>query len=348
MEVQETDFQRVSKDLGISPEVSFVLWERLTAVTATKESKPTFDFVHLLYYFGALIVMGAFGWFMTSAWDAFGAKGLLCIASCYAAAFLAAGAALWKRSLQTPGGLLITLAVCMTPLICYSIESLVGLWPAENPGSFTNYHPIINGSWVIMEIATVITGLIALRYWSFPFISAPIAHAIWFLSMDAAALLFGESYQEWDEKLVISAAFGAVMLLVAYLIDLRNLKADFAFWLYLFGTLALSSSLSMMNSGNEFHALLYAILHFALMLSSIALKRRTLMVFGALGVFGYLGHLSHYLFKDSILFPFALCSLGIGLIVMGIWYQKNRKLIESNLANGPLRQLESWIPMRAR
>jgi predicted MFS family arabinose efflux permease len=46
------------------------------------------------------------------------------------------------------------------------------------------------------------------------------------------------------------------------------------------------------------------------------------LVFGALGIFAYLGHLAYEVFKDSVLFPFALVLLGLGVIVATVLGQK--------------------------
>ncbi len=81
-----------------------------------------------------------------------------------------------------------------------------------------------------MEVATVLAGFIALRFWRFPFITAPIAYALWYMSMDLAELISGGHRLSWQEKADLSAVFGAVMLLGAYIADLRGKAADYAFW----------------------------------------------------------------------------------------------------------------------
>jgi hypothetical protein len=68
-----------------------------------------------------------------------------------------------------------------------------------------------------------------------------------------------------------------------------------------------------------------------LMVLSVFLDRRVFMVFGALGVFGYLGHLSWTVFKDSMVFPFALTFIGILVIFVGVQYQRNQKRIAEAL-----------------
>jgi hypothetical protein len=54
---------------------------------------------------------------------------------------------------------------------------------------------------------------------------------------------------------------------------------------------------------------------------------------GALGVFMYLGHLSYEVFKDSMMFPFALSVLGLLIIFLGIKYQRNHEAIEAAILN---------------
>ena len=41
-------------------------------------------------------------------------------------------------------------------------------------------------------------------------------------------------------------------------------------------------------------------------------------VFGGLGIAGYLGHLSYRVFKDSLVFPFALSLIGLAIIWLGV------------------------------
>jgi hypothetical protein len=116
------------------------------------------------------------------------------------------------------------------------------------------------------------------------------------------------------------------MLVFAYVVDHRT-EADYAFWLYLFGTMAFWGGLSLMESGSEVAKLIYCLVNVGLMVLSVFLDRRVFIVFGALGVFGYLGHLSWTIFKDSMVFPFALTFIGILVIYVGVQYQRNQQKI---------------------
>jgi hypothetical protein len=168
------------------------------------------------------------------------------------------------------------------------------------------------------------------------------------MSMDCAELMTRGDWAGWEQRLVISALFGAVMVVVGYLIDLRGKSDDFAFWFYLFGLMALWGSLTSMNSRSEFNALLYGILNLSFIVAAIVLQRKTFMVFGSLGVFGYLGHLAQKVFADSILFPFVLCLFGVAVMALGIWYQRHRITIETRVRAAILPSFGHWLPARTR
>ena len=77
-----------------------------------------------------------------------------------------------------------------------------------------------------------------------------------------------------------------------------------------------------MDSNSEVKKAMYALLNVGFMLLGVKLRRATFLVFGALGVFIYLGHLAYEVFKDSFFFPFVLALLGLGLILLTVWMQR--------------------------
>ncbi|HJT80229.1 MAG TPA: hypothetical protein VJ719_03445 [Chthoniobacterales bacterium] len=347
MNISQNGLRRAAAASGLSIEQADQVWTALKSDAESSE-RPRFDDANIAYYFGALIVIGAMGWFITKAWERFGGLGLFAIALCYAVSFVIAGRVLWKKpGLRVPSGLLITMAVCMVPLAVYGLERWSGFWPADDPGAYTRFHPYINGSWLIMEAATIVAGLVALRFFRFPFITAPIAYALWYMSMDLVHLISGGGYMSWHEKANITAVFGALMLLGAYLIDLLGKSEDYAFWAYLFGTVIFWGGLSSMESHGEMGRLVYFLVNLLLMACSIALRRQVLMVFGALGVFWYLGHLAYSVFQDSVLFPLVLTVIGLLIIFLGVQYQKRRKDLENRFRARIAPHIKMFIPHRA-
>ena len=292
---------------------------------------PQFDLAHLLWYAGALIVIGAMGLFSTLAFTTMGGWALTATAVVYAIAFSAAGHYLWyKRNLRVPGGLLITIAVSMAPLAIYGIQDALDLWGMfGDPGSVHDFYVWIKGSWVFMELAAIVAALVALRFYPFPFIVMIIAFALWFMSMDLTPWIFGRAELTWDERRTVSLVFGLVVLVVAWIVDRRSRAADFAFWLHLFGLMAFWGGLSLMDSGSQLGRALYCLLNVGLVLLSVLLARRAYAVFGTLGIAGYLGYLAQDVFKDSLLFPFALSLIGVGVIAAGLLYHSRQAAIAS-------------------
>jgi len=311
---------------------------------------PRFDLAHLLWYAGALIVITAMGLFSTLAFSAMGGKALAATAIVYAIAFTAAGHYLWhRRNLRIPGGLMIAIAVAMAPLAVYGIQDALGLWGQfGRPGTVQSFYVWIKGSWVYMEIAAIVAALIALWRYPFPFIVMILAFALWFMSMDLTPWVFGRATFSWDERRIVSLVFGLAVLVVAYLVDRKPRNGDFAFWLHLFGLMTFWGGLSLTNSGSELGKVLYGLLNVGLVLMSIVLARRVYAVFGTLGIAGYLGHLAHSVFRDSMLFPFALSLIGVAIIAAGLLYHRNQAAIAAWVENNFPEALRRLRPAHAR
>lgn len=342
MKISKEDLDSAVSDEIISAEQAQQLWRMLES---RYEEHPRFDLPHVAYYFGALIVISAMGWFMTEAWEKFGGAGILIISIIYALCFILAGRTLWyQQGLKVPGGLLFTMAVGMTPLAIYGIKCLTGFWPQGYPGIYRDYHIWIKGSWFLMEVGTIAAAVIALKYIRFPFLTAPIAFSLWYMSMDLTPLLFGKTDFSWDERLWVSLLFGVVILLIAYLIA-RRTKEDYAFWLYLFGMLSFWGGLSLMKSDSELNKFLNCLINIGLMLISVLLQRRVFIVFGCFGVFGYIGYLAHRVFRNSLMFPFALSLIGIAVIYLGVKYQRNRDRLETALLQNIPDRLKRHLPV---
>jgi len=342
MKITKNDLLSASNEGVITSQQASQVWDFLSA---QKKDAPKFDIVHVAYYFGAFIIMSAMGWFMNDAWNEFGGGGLAAIATLYALGFVLAGRHFWFREgLKVPGGLLFTLAVWMTPLAVFGFEKMMGWWPQADPGTYRDYYHWIKGGWCFMEIGTVLAGLIALKFVKFPFLTFPIAFALWFMSMDLTPLLFGgDQYVNFETRKFVSLYFGLIVLIATYLVDRRS-KEDFAFWGYLFGLLAFWGGLSMMESTSELSKFTYCLINLTLIMISVLFQRKVFIVFGAIGVFGYIGHLAEKVFADSLLFPVALCVIGCLIMFFGIQYQRHYKSIETYLANAIPDNLRRLLP----
>jgi len=347
MNVSKADFNWAASQGLLSTEQADDLW---LALQSRPTSRSRFDLAHVLYYFGALIVISAMTWFMTLGWAVFGGGGLFLIASLYALCFVLAGRILWNsKDFKVPGGLLFTIAVCMTPLAIYGLESLTGIWPQGEPRAYQDYYVRIKGGWFLIEVGTIIAGLICVRFIHFPFLIAPVTFSLWYMSMDLTPLLFGKTDFSWDERRLVSLCFGLVVWLVSYLVD-RRTQQDYAFWGYLFGMLSFWFGLTLLLPGDHLQKIIYCLINIVLIFASVFLQRRIFVVFGALGVFGYLSYLAYDIFASSVVFPFALTFIGLIIIALGIMYQRNRAMLERlvyDMAPGWLRRLLPTERVRA-
>src|SRR5215218_9181215 len=343
MRVMRKDFSwAVSKGV-ISEGQAEDLWRVLER---RDTNRPRFDLPHVAYYFGALVVICAMTWFMTLGWERFGGGGILAISLSYALGFMVAGGLLWRdKGLKVPGGLLVTAAVCMTPLAVYSFEMMTRVWLQGAPGEYQDFYDYIEGGWFPMEVGTVGAGLAALRFFPFPFLTAPIAFALWFMSMDLTPLIYGRLYYEAQGYQLVSLVFGLVVLIGAYLVD-RRTEEDYAFWGYLFGMFAFWGGLTMFEGGSELDWFIYGLINAGLIPLSVLLQRRVFVVFGAAGVFGYVGHLAWEIFEDSLLFPFVLSAAGLSIIALGILHARNRDSIEGSVMRIVATGIRRALPMQ--
>jgi hypothetical protein len=94
-----------------------------------------------------------------------------------------------------------------------------------------------------------------------------------------------------------------------------------------FGVMAFWGGLTSMDSHSELGKLAYCGINVLLIAVGAALSRRVFAAFGGIGVALYLGHLSHTVFRDSLLFPVALSGIGFGVIWLGVKWQRHEAAI---------------------
>ena len=300
--------------------------ERLAAFlggAAETHERARFSFVHVLYYLGGMIAIGAMSLFMTLGWNALGGWGGCVTAILYGVlALLLSHWFLEQKRLYIPAGIMATLAVVMVPLAIFAAQMALGYWGESKP--YRDYHVFIDWRWIMMEFGTLAIGAILLWRYRFPFMLMPVAVTLWYMSMDLVPFLFGPEYvHDWEIRKFVSVYFGLAMTLLAFWVDIRSRASqDYAFWLYLFGVLTFWGGLSLMNSNSELSKLAYCGINVLMILIGAILGRRVFAVFGGLGVACYLGHLSQQVFRDSLLFPFALSLIGLAIIGLGVLWQR--------------------------
>ncbi|MCR4377425.1 MAG: hypothetical protein NUV50_04955 [Rhodospirillales bacterium] len=350
MKITKNELSEAAAASGVPADIAERLWATLEE---RAQWRPGFNLTHVLYYVGALIVILAMTVFLTTAWSAIGARALFVFASLYAILFLMLAEWLKPRpGMAVPTGLLATMAVAMVPLIIFALQSWLHLWPEDQePGQYRNFYRWARSMWIHMELWTLLAGAFILYRYRYPFIVMPLAVCLWYISMDLTPLIAGGYPERPDFNISdketkaayfaalhainelrkwVSLFFGAGMIGLSYVID-RRTKLDWAFWIYLFGLMAFWGGLTVMNSDSELGKFIYAMVNVGLVGLGIFLSRRTFVVFGALGIYSYLGHLAFKVFADSLFFPIALVAFGLSIIGLGVFLYRHGAALEKTI-----------------
>jgi hypothetical protein len=277
-------------------------------VNALKPVAAAFDLVHVAWYAGTLLIMGALGWFATLGIEAWGGPGIVAIAGFYGLMFGLVGTRLWHSAdLKILGGLLVAAAVSMTPAAVYGFERTVGLWPDVDPGAYQGFFHWVKGGWFAIEVTTMVVGAIAWRLVPFSFVALPIALTAWFMSMDAAPLLI-DSPDRADRGLV-SVVVGLLILGAAFGLRRRQ-RADLNYWLEVFGVIAFQGGLLSVSSDSLGTKFVFMAIQLGLLSLGALWQRRAFSLAAAVGVVAVCGWALVRSWEDRV-----MLSVGLGLML---------------------------------
>jgi hypothetical protein len=329
MKITRADLMAAAEDGIVTSEAAGRLWNFLAYRHA---GAPGFRGTHVLYYLGGMIAISAMTLFMTLGWERLGGAGLFGISVAYSVlGLIATHYLLYGKQLEIPAGITATFVLALTPLAVYGLQEMLG-WRPPHDWTYRDYHRYIDWNWLFMEFATLAVGAAMLWRYRLPFLAMPVAVTLWYMSMDLVPFLTGGNYWDWELRKVVSLCFGFATVALAFWIDLRSgRRKDYAFWLYLFGVMTFWGGLSLMRSDSELGKFMYCLVNLAMIAIGTVLVRRVFAVFGALGVAIYLGHLSHTVFRDSLLFPVALSAIGFGIVYAGILWGRHEAAVGAAL-----------------
>jgi len=335
MKVTKQKLEMAVAEEIISQEQAEKLFDFLKSLPSTG---PSFDFTHVLYYMGGLIAIGAMTLFMNLGWERFGGWGIFFISLAYAGVGLKLANNFRKKGHAIPAGICAAFVVALTPLAIYGLQQAVGWWPDDSV--YREYHRYIKWHWIYLELGTLASGAIMAYIYRYPFLQMPIAVTLWYMSMDIAAMIAG-GRPGFELRALVSLYFGLAMTFFALWVDIRSSKSgDYAFWLYLFGVIAFWGGMTSQHSDSEISKFIYLCINLLLIVVGVIIVRRVFLVFGAIGVSLYMGHLAQEVFEHSWLFPIALTAIGFIIIYLGIVWQKNEKQITN--------KVRSYLPLHIR
>lgn len=243
-------------------------------LVAHSQDVPRFTFTHVLYYLGGLIAIGAMTVFMNLGWESFGGPGIVAISIVYAVIGLKVTNSFAAKNLVIPAGICAAFVVCLTPLAIYGFQQWLGVWPDESV--YRDYHKSIKWHWLYLELGTLAVGIIIGWKYKYPFLIMPIAVTLWYMTMDVTAMISGGDVS-WDLRKLVSLYLGLLMIGLAVWVDIRShKKADYAFWIYIFGVLAFWGGLSLQYSDSELSKFIYFCINLLMIGVGALLVRRVL------------------------------------------------------------------------
>lgn len=278
------------------------------------------------YVLGALTVLIAMGWFLADRWTWLGAGGVLAVAGLYAALFLVVAWRLRGEGYPQASGFAVLLAVGMVPIAVVAINELVG-WFTKPTAGVCGYPDFMlwscRGEEIVVELSTLAAALFALRQVRFSLFVLPIA-AILLRFLFHAADATGRAGLG-----AVSAAWvwviGASLLTAAAYETARRQDGDedYALWLHLVAAIAAGVASTMLIG--RFDAFRHLLIPAALVAFAFSLRmgRFVWTLLGMAWFVGYLGWLASEVFRDTPFFPIILAALGVGVIIVTVWVQRN-------------------------
>jgi hypothetical protein len=293
MSLAELLQRAVSKGI-ISVEQQAALLELDSSGTAAGRELPRgFNWVTIAYAIGALLVVFAGGWFLAQRWLTLGAPGVLAVSLGYSVVAMLASSWLARNRFPEAAGVSAMVAVSLTPVTVWALESLSGLWPIETWGQ--PYYPAFPAAeasrWAVAELSTILVALVWLRSRTWSALVLPIAIALFGLVVHLPRAIL-DITPLLDRWLWLTGALAVCS--IADTVDRRtsreksNGQGDMAFPLWLVGLLALATSILSFwpTAGVWRHAL--PVVALGAVAVSLVIGRRSHLVFGVAMLFMYL------------------------------------------------------------
>ena len=299
---------------------------RPAAATPLREERHGFNLITIVYYVGAFLILFAYTVFMGLQWESLSAAGQVAVSLFSALGLIAVGAGVRRAGYPTGGGLLAFAGTGIVPLVVYSIQNLTGAWPEAGVNfDYEDFFDVISSAWVAMEVITIVVTLVVLWWIRFPLLMLLISFWFWFLSLDVSRGVVGDEDFNWgDTEQGVSILFAVVALGAGDFLQLRGAR-PYSFWLYLFGHLILLTSLgswALDEDQRAIRGLGFLLVYVVAVVASVRLQSRVFLVFGAIGVYCYLGYLAFEVFEDTLGFTFSLAFIGLLLIAGAIAFQR--------------------------
>lgn len=277
------------------------------------------------YVVGAITVLVAMTWFLADRWEWLGPGGVLTVALLYVAVFWLVSRRLTQEGFRLAAAIATTLAVGMVPLVTLSLLELTQ-WLAEPSPAACRYPDFVfwpcRAEELLVELTTLGAALLVFRTTRVSLLVLPIAGIGLRFVFHAADVL-------WRQGLgALSAGWvwviGASLLLAAaYEADRRTEDRAIGLWLHLVAAIAANAAVLLLVGQIENYRHLLIPLALLAFVFALRMARAAWTVVGLIWFVAYLGWLAGEVFEDSPFFPIVLAALGIGVIILTVWIQRN-------------------------
>lgn len=319
IKITQKDLKK-AQDLGIiNSSQSQALWQFLNK---QKNASSTYNFPNLMYFLGGFIAIAAITLFLGSVFLKLGEWGLFAIASIYWVIGLGAAKIFNSKHLKTPQDICLLFVTSITPLLIFSILTLLNVWQTSTPLHALNLVEFLDWHSLLIEIGTLIVACVLFFLAPSSLLMLPITLCGWVIAVNLPEHLNIDSTLVDNSN--FSCLFGLVCTLLAIYLDSSLQKRKYCYWPYVIGVSAFWFGLIGSLINNEINLLLFCLINIVLLILGVMFGRKIVLIYGGLGVSYYLGHLAYDIFHDSIYWPFILSLIGIAIILCGVLLQKSK------------------------
>ena len=311
------------------------------APNASVEVKRGFNAVTVAYWTGGIAVLCAFAWFLISRWEVLGPGGVLAVSLVYAMLLVVMASVLSRNGFRHAAAVSTVLAVGMTPLVTWSLLTLTGWWDQfpelRYRGPVAAEFDWQNVRWLPIDLATILTALVALRTVRYGVLTLPIAIATCAIGVHGISLVFDvDVANQLGPRLAMLLA--VVMLSIGYALDRATEEGeDYAIWFYAAGIVWTAGSiLGFWNRSAAIaaHSMLFLSVLFAV--AALQMRRRLFLGAATIGFLGYLAYLTFDVFRKTLGYPILLATSGLVMILLAVWIQRRFPDLQQRMsAPGP-------------
>jgi hypothetical protein len=115
-------------------------------VQAGPEQRTGLNFISLAYYFGSFMILLAYTIFMGLEWESLGLTGQIAVSFFTIIALWAIGYFLRRNGFRVAGGLLIFVGTGIVPLLVFTVQRALGIWPDDPRYAYRNFYRVFEGS----------------------------------------------------------------------------------------------------------------------------------------------------------------------------------------------------------